>query len=90
MAAGKSNTAQQPNIEYHIFDKPSGFMRGFVTGFMQTRKGRVRIAHAYLRTDRSAEIGTDLSKKFGVDELASAVRALEQFEKKVRELDNPG
>lgn len=90
-SGNKPSQASEPAVEYVVFDQPSGNVRGTVTAFMPLRNGKsTKIAHAFLRTDKPAEVSVDLNEKFAVGDLATAVQVLGEFTDTVKRLDKQG
>lgn len=64
------------DINVTIFEKPSGKIAGVATASGVKK----RIAHAYLTTDKGAEIRIDsVSKKLTIDEAREYIKTLTEF-----------
>ena len=74
-------------IEETMFDTPSGDVRGIITAFIPTKKGRMRIAHTVLLTDKDAQISVSLPRTTTPDELERAMDTLRDYVARVRVLD---
>ena len=78
----------ETNIEVTVFDSPQNDMRGFANAIDTVNGKWVRLAHAYLWTDRRAELTLDSNRrKMSSIDLARINEILALFVVKLDEAD---
>lgn len=74
-------------ITVTLHDAPQGTTRGSVVAVVPVKKGKAKIAFAWLSTNEPASISASLSQSMTVAEFRFALKVLNRFTQRVQELD---
>lgn len=77
-------------LDYEVFEKPQGSVRGFLLAMVTYSNGKSkRLAHSYLLTDSTPDISMDLPKSIPPADVAVVAEALLAFQARLGELNTP-